>query len=90
MGAPRSARAVGQALGRNPFPVVVPCHRVVGGRRQARRFLGARGDLDQGAAAGHRGLAVTVAGTAGDRSAWPGIEGCGAAPVGPPTRCSAS
>lgn len=34
MGAPQAARAVGQALGRNPFPVVVPCHRVVaaGGR----------------------------------------------------------
>jgi methylated-DNA-[protein]-cysteine S-methyltransferase len=34
MGEPRAARAVGQALGRNPFPVVVPCHRVVaaGGR----------------------------------------------------------
>jgi methylated-DNA-[protein]-cysteine S-methyltransferase len=29
MGAPRAARAVGQALGRNPFPVIVPCHRVV-------------------------------------------------------------
>jgi methylated-DNA-[protein]-cysteine S-methyltransferase len=28
------ARAVGQALGRNPFPIVVPCHRVLaaGGR----------------------------------------------------------
>jgi len=25
-----AARAVGQALGRNPFPIVVPCHRVVG------------------------------------------------------------
>jgi len=25
-----SARAVGQACGDNPFPVVVPCHRVVG------------------------------------------------------------
>ena len=24
-----AARAVGQALGRNPFPIVVPCHRVV-------------------------------------------------------------
>jgi methylated-DNA-[protein]-cysteine S-methyltransferase len=29
IGAPGSARAVGQALGRNPFAVVVPCHRVV-------------------------------------------------------------
>jgi methylated-DNA-[protein]-cysteine S-methyltransferase len=26
---PGSARAVGSALGRNPFPIVVPCHRVV-------------------------------------------------------------
>ena len=29
MGAGGSARAVGQALGRNPFAVVVPCHRVL-------------------------------------------------------------
>jgi len=29
LGAPGSARAVGQALGRNPFPVIVPCHRVL-------------------------------------------------------------
>ncbi len=29
IGAPRGARAVGNALGSNPIPVVVPCHRVV-------------------------------------------------------------
>lgn len=29
LGVPGSARAVGQALGRNPFPIIVPCHRVV-------------------------------------------------------------
>jgi methylated-DNA-[protein]-cysteine S-methyltransferase len=28
-GAPGAARAVGQALGHNPFPIIVPCHRVV-------------------------------------------------------------
>jgi methylated-DNA-[protein]-cysteine S-methyltransferase len=32
IGRPRSARAVGQALGRNPVPLVVPCHRVVASR----------------------------------------------------------
>jgi methylated-DNA-[protein]-cysteine S-methyltransferase len=30
MGDLHSARAVGQALGRNPVPVFIPCHRVVG------------------------------------------------------------
>jgi methylated-DNA-[protein]-cysteine S-methyltransferase len=29
LGAPGEARAVGHALGRNPFPIVVPCHRVL-------------------------------------------------------------
>jgi len=29
LGSPGAARAVGQALGRNPFPIVVPCHRVL-------------------------------------------------------------
>ena len=30
LGEPSAARAVGQALGHNPFAPVVPCHRVVG------------------------------------------------------------
>ena len=29
-GRPRAARAVGNAMSRNPVPIVVPCHRVVG------------------------------------------------------------
>lgn len=29
IGEPGSAREVGAALGRNPFPIVVPCHRVL-------------------------------------------------------------
>lgn len=32
LGVPGAARAVGGAVGRNPFLVVVPCHRVVGAR----------------------------------------------------------
>ena len=30
IGRPRAVRAVGAANGRNPLPIVVPCHRVIG------------------------------------------------------------
>ena len=29
IGRPGAARAVGGALGRNPLPIVIPCHRVI-------------------------------------------------------------
>ncbi len=29
IGAPGAARAVGEALGRNPLPIIVPCHRIL-------------------------------------------------------------
>ena len=54
---PRAARAVGSALGKNPLPVIVPCHRVVasdgklggfGGGVEMKRYL-----LSQEASASH-------------------------------------
>jgi len=30
IGRPKAVRAVGAANGRNPLPIVVPCHRVIG------------------------------------------------------------
>jgi len=53
IGAPGAARAVGRAMGRNPLPLLLPCHRVVGVRglggycggseagRRIKRFLAA-------------------------------------------------
>ncbi len=29
LGSPRSVRAVGRALGKNPLPIILPCHRVI-------------------------------------------------------------
>jgi methylated-DNA-[protein]-cysteine S-methyltransferase len=38
LGVPNAARAVGQALGRNPFAILVPCHRVVAASGQLTGF----------------------------------------------------
>ena len=38
IGSPGAARAVGQALGKNPFPIVVPCHRVLAAQGRAGGF----------------------------------------------------
>ncbi len=53
IGAPGAARAVGNALANNPFPLVIPCHRVVrsdgslggfgGGIRMKKELLGKEG-----------------------------------------------
>jgi len=41
IGHPNAARAVGTALGNNPFPILIPCHRVI-------RSDGALGGFSQG------------------------------------------
>ena len=38
LGDPRAAQAVGQALGRNPWPIVVPCHRITAAAGRAGGF----------------------------------------------------
>ena len=43
LGSPGSARAVGQALGRNPFAIVVPCHRVLAAGGKVGGFSAAGG-----------------------------------------------
>lgn len=58
LGDPQAARAVGQALGRNPVAIIIPCHRVVaagggiggfsaqGGATTKRRILAIEGGGD--------------------------------------------
>jgi methylated-DNA-[protein]-cysteine S-methyltransferase len=38
VGAPSRAQAVGQAMGRNPVPIIIPCHRVVASGRRIGGF----------------------------------------------------
>jgi len=54
IGAPRAVRAVGAANGRNPIPVIIPCHRVIGANGSLTGFGGGMErkqillDLEQG------------------------------------------
>ena len=58
-GSPRGSRAAGNALGSNPIPIVIPCHRVLraggalggygGGLERKRALLSLEGAIDDGA-----------------------------------------
>ena len=43
IGKPQSSRAVGQALGHNPVPIVIPCHRVLGSDGSLHGYSGGGG-----------------------------------------------
>jgi methylated-DNA-[protein]-cysteine S-methyltransferase len=51
LGRPTAARAIGQANGRNPLPIVIPCHRVIASG-------GSMGGYSGGLARKHRLLAL--------------------------------
>lgn len=40
IGNPKSYRAVGNALGKNPLPIIIPCHRVIKGDGKLGGFTG--------------------------------------------------
>jgi methylated-DNA-[protein]-cysteine S-methyltransferase len=44
VGRPRAARAIGGAMNRNPIPIVLPCHRVIGSNG---KLVGYGGGLDR-------------------------------------------
>jgi len=43
VGSPKGARAVGMANGKNPIPIIIPCHRVIG---KSGKLTGFRGGID--------------------------------------------
>lgn len=42
-GSPGAARAVGTAMAKNPFPIIIPCHRVVAGNGKLGGYSGRGG-----------------------------------------------
>lgn len=52
-----SAQAVGKACGRNPIPIVIPCHRVMGAGGKLTGFSGAGGVETKVALLRHEGAA---------------------------------
>ncbi|WP_234987156.1 methylated-DNA--[protein]-cysteine S-methyltransferase [Bacillus sinesaloumensis] len=44
---PKAVRAVGQANRKNPIPIVVPCHRVIGKDKSLTGYTGTRTDLKE-------------------------------------------
>ena len=58
LGDPGAARAVGQALGQNPFAIIVPCHRVVAAGGKSGEFKSGGFSAHGGAATKRRLLAI--------------------------------
>jgi methylated-DNA-[protein]-cysteine S-methyltransferase len=75
LGAPRAARAVGAANGRNPLPIVLPCHRLVGADGALTGFGGGlevkRALLEHEAATAARAVAAGSARTRTSRARPP-------------------
>jgi methylated-DNA-[protein]-cysteine S-methyltransferase len=68
IGAPGAARAVGTALGRNPVPIIVPCHRVLAAQGKSGGF-----SAPGGTATKFRMLAIEGARRAGDPELFDGL-----------------
>jgi methylated-DNA-[protein]-cysteine S-methyltransferase len=60
MGSPRAARAVGQALGANQNPIVVPCHRVVRSDGVLGGYSGGEGPRTKAKLLAREGVPVTA------------------------------
>ena len=64
IGRPGAARAVGGAMGRNPVPILIPCHRIVGANRTIGGY-GGYGYADRQAALTIKRHLLAIEGTTG-------------------------
>ncbi len=69
VGAPGAARAVGQAMGRNPVPIIIPCHRVLASGRKPGGF-----SAFGGVSTKERLLALEGVSLGGDQPCLPGLQ----------------
>ena len=60
IGLPGAARAVGQALGANPNPIIVPCHRVVRSDGVLGGYSGGEGPRTKAKLLGREGVQVSA------------------------------
>jgi methylated-DNA-[protein]-cysteine S-methyltransferase len=67
LGMPGAARAVGRALGRNPFAIIVPCHRVVAAG-------GAMGGFSAGGGVATKRRILAIEGVRSDEPMLPGLS----------------
>lgn len=56
IGKPQAARAVGAAVGANPTPLLVGCHRVLGSNRSLTGYTGGQGLKTKKLLLGHEGI----------------------------------
>jgi methylated-DNA-[protein]-cysteine S-methyltransferase len=47
IGKPKACRAVGQANRKNPIPIIIPCHRVIGKNQSLTGYAGTRIDVKE-------------------------------------------
>ena len=61
VGSPGAARAIGQAMSRNPVPIIVPCHRVLASGSKPGGFSSFGGTLTKGRLLAMEGVTIATA-----------------------------
>jgi methylated-DNA-[protein]-cysteine S-methyltransferase len=59
VGRPKAARAVGAAVGANPVPLLIGCHRILGSKRQMTGYSGGAGVSTKAWLLNHEGISFS-------------------------------